>query len=84
MSEPPPPPRNRITQGLLAGLVTGLAFSWLLSALAESAGGAVIAVPILLLGGSIWRRRPFLAAFLLGFSIGALVPLLRPLGRLIF
>lgn len=73
--------RGRWVSGLLVGLAAGLAFSGLLAVLTRSSAGAVIFLPFLFLGGSAWRRRPFLAAFLLGFSLGGLAQLLRPLFR---
>lgn len=78
---PPDQYRQRQVQGLLLGLLGGLLFSALLRILIRVPGGGMIALPFLFLGGDFWRQRPFLAAFVLGFSIGGLLFLARPLLR---
>ncbi len=58
---------------LLLGLLVGCAFSLAMWSLSRTLGGLFVAAPLILLGGGLRQARPGLAAFLLGFSLGALV-----------
>jgi len=59
--------------GLLLGLLVGTCFSLAMWSLSRTLGGLLVAVPLIVLGGGLRQARPWLAAFLLGFSLGALV-----------
>lgn len=58
---------------MLLGLLVGGSFSLVMWSLSRTLGGLFVAAPLIILGGAVRQARPWLAAFLLGFSLGALV-----------